>query len=310
VAGMAEWQSIEELVEDLNLSSDPRQPDEVAKEIRRKLAALHPDTNGGDDFRTDADRQSFQTLDKAREFVRMSNHNDEKAVVVSKKDLWELVERLRPAMNLPTATDRVAARDSFRTEIRSDTKARYSIRLRASGLFATATGALMTFSGSLKDNPVFGPLFQSPLARYSLVFAFLLSITLLLLTLFTKYREDRLTDYLLSESNRPGIVRSMLPFPAAGSPEKLHFELHDLIPALRWIEAERLALPLSRWRLWRKLKIPEVVLGGHSEVDLEKMAAAFVTELEGQGVVERVAEKRVVPRFCVPRSVVEELWKH
>jgi cobalamin biosynthesis protein CbiG len=88
----------------------------------------------------------------------------------------------------------------------------------------------------------------------------------------------------------------------------VHFRSLDIAERLRWIERERLVLFQGR-RLSRRFKLPEIAVGWLSDVDLEKIARVIITELEAQGVAERVVEKRVVPRFAIARSVLEELWK-
>jgi hypothetical protein len=304
---MAEWQSIEELVRDLRLSADPKQRDAVAKEIRRKLSLLHPDKNGGA-FGTDADRETYDRLNSALEFVRQGG-GAENAVAIKMDDLPSLLRLFRELANLPPTVDPAAIRNSCRSELRSETKARYSIRLKASGVFAGITGALMTFSGVLKDNPVFGPVFQTTLARGALIVAFVVSIVLWLLTEFIKRREEALTDYLLSDGGRREILKFTLPFPREVTPDIVHFHSSDIADRLRWIERERLVLLRGR-RLWRSFKLPEIAVGGLSDVDLEKVAKVIITELEAQGIAERVVETRVIPRFAVARSVLEELWKN
>jgi hypothetical protein len=304
---MAEWQSIEELVRDLRLSADPKQSDAVAKEIRRNLSLLHPDKNGGA-FVTDADRDTYDRLNRALEFVREGGGGEENAVTIKKDDLPDLLKLFREIAKRPPTVDPAALRNSCRADVRSETKARYSIRLKASGVFAAVTGALMTFSGVLKDNPVFGPVFQTTFARGALIAAFVGSIALWLLTEFVKRREEALTDYLLSESGRREILRHTLPFPQEDTPKVVHFRSLDIAERLRWIERERLGLFQGR-RLSRRFKLPEIAVGWLSDVDLEKIARVIITELEAQGVAERVVEKRVVPRFAIARSVLEELWK-
>jgi hypothetical protein len=164
---MTEWNSVEELVHELALGVEPDRPEEVQKAIRKKLSSLHPDKTQGE-FPTKETREQHEKLLRALEFARR-NADSAKALVIRNSELPELPETIRELVSRPAKPDVDSLRRSCRANVNSEREARFSFRLRASGLSAIVTGALLTFS------QVFGSLFKTGIASGLLVAEFIVS---------------------------------------------------------------------------------------------------------------------------------------
>lgn len=302
---MTEWRSLEHIVRTLDLSADPRQVSDVEKEIRRRLAEIHPDRNGGE-FETDSSRYDYDELATALKFCRVSESGG-KAISLHKSDLPELLDALREITRQNDAVDTTTLRDSCKAQVVSESKARYAFRIKASGIFAAISGGLLAFSGSLKDNPIFGPLFQHSILSIALVVACTVSVALYLLTLLVEHREEQLTDYLLSRRGRKEILQITLPYPTDDTPDPVYLDSDELVSSMEYIQEKRLLL-LEGKHIFGRRKLPEIQLGKLGESSLERIAKTIIRELEGQRIMEKVSEKRVSPRYAVSCSVLDQVW--
>src|SRR5687768_402523 len=89
------WNSIRELVEDLNLEVNPSNETAVKTEVRKQLFLIHPDRNNGQ-FSSDSTKERFSKLTKALEYLEEQKR--ESLELVTRNQLSALVQAFNDAL--------------------------------------------------------------------------------------------------------------------------------------------------------------------------------------------------------------------
>lgn len=276
------WTSIEQIVKDLGLDSRPDDYDGLKRELRTKLAELHPDKNGGA-FSSSEDEGRYNRVSSAYEFVNLACH--ESTALIPVTQLPAIIKAVRDAQLAPTQLQVGQLRAECREESRLDTHNRYALPRIGSGVFAAVCASLFTFSGSLAEHPVLGILAKKMTFQLSLLGLAAYTGMFFLLTWVRERKEDALADYLMSEKARREIFDQVLHNTHAVSKGATprQFSIRNVMDVIE-----------ERWggrRHYHSSPIFLSVFFGNRGVKpslIEKIAQIHLLELEKRGAIHRI----------------------
>jgi hypothetical protein len=182
------------MVSKLGFQANPDDRDAVRAEIKKALAAVHPDRNG-DVFRGEQQEDSYHLLTEALEYV----DSDRQLARISPSDLRVFAEVVKQALQPSAQVRRESIRAEFKERMRSEARSQFLAPKIGSGVFAAICAALAAFSGSLKDNPVFGPFFGTTLGVMTLLTLFTYSGMLFLMAWLGERRQAARAEWLASD---------------------------------------------------------------------------------------------------------------
>lgn len=277
------WTSTEQIVKALRLVSQPDDFDGLKRELRTKLAELHPDKNGGA-FSSPEDEGRYNGVSSAYEFVNLATR--ESTALIPVTQLPAIIKAVRDAQLAPTQLQVGQLRAECREESRLDTHNRYALPRIGSGVFAAICASLFTFSGSLAEHPVLGTLAKSTTFQVSLLVLAGYAGMFFLLTWVRERREDALADYLMSEKARREIFDQILRNTHTVSEDATprQFSVRNVMYVMeeRWGGRYHHHSPLYMFR--------SLFLGnrGVKPALIEKIAQIHLLELEKRGAIHRV----------------------
>jgi hypothetical protein len=193
------WISVQQLVDDLQLNGACTDIEGLRKTIAGEMASIHPDRNGGD-FQSPEVKERFHQLQQAEEWLQQQADSANALVPISQ--LPAIIAALAPALTQSPRAEAAQLRTDCRDDERRALRNRYALPKIGSGVFATISGALFTFSGSLAEHPVLGrfatdPMFPMFLGAFSL-YAGMFFVT----TWWAERREEDRFEWLMSEGGR------------------------------------------------------------------------------------------------------------
>jgi hypothetical protein len=149
---MAIWLSVADVVRDLGLQSSPDDRDAVRSEIRRAIAVIHPDHNGGTFANLDAQTQ-YERLVQALEFLDRPTST----ALIPIQHIPALVAAIKESLT-PVAKDQTAvqARAEFRDTARAELHQRLFLPRIGSGVFAAVFAFLLTIGEKFREDPLLG----------------------------------------------------------------------------------------------------------------------------------------------------------
>src|SRR5262245_58787502 len=171
------WRSLSDMVSELNLQASPDDRAAVRAEIRKGLSEFHPDRNGGA-FRGAEQESRCHLLNEALDYL----DSDRQLVRNAAVNIQVLADALRQAIGPTAQARRDAIRAEYKERAKNESRSQFLAPKIGSGVFAAICAALAAFSGSLKDNPVFGPFFQTGTGVISLLVLFSYSGMFFLIT--------------------------------------------------------------------------------------------------------------------------------
>ena len=276
------WTSIEQIVRGLRLDSRFDDYDGLKRELRIKIAELHPDKKGGE-FSSSEDEGRYNSALSAYEFVNLLCH--ESTALVSVTQLPAIIKAVRDAQLGSTQQQVGQLRAECREENRLDAHNRYALPRISSGVFAAVCASLFTFSGSLAEHPLLGILAKNMIFQISLlVLAFYAGI-FFLLTWVQERKEDALADYLMSEKARRKIFDQVLHKTRVLSEDvsSQQFTIRDVMDVVD-----------TQWtghRHYKSSSIFKSVLFGNRGVKpslIEKITLIHLLELEKRGAIHQI----------------------
>jgi hypothetical protein len=293
------WRNVEEVVANFSLRADPSNQEGVLDELRRLLAAKHPDRTGGSFPSADAE-DAFHAVSGAIRFVEGVQMS--RALVLSKR-LADLELALRNQGRELAAHHEQENRREILVDSRADLRRAYRAPLLTAATAFCCSSVLLAFIKTLKDIPALSFLLQGS-SRYLLVTIWalsgLMSIMLWLRERLTnRQMNDLLTDEALVSCFRSAcyhVVRS-------GGTSITPQELLDQLPGenRRWPMKLRLR-NLKYWRLWVSQRFGIRL----SQDRRERVVTSYVERLLHRGAIELSRTPDIVQNFEIVASVREK----
>lgn len=151
-----EWNSIDQIAEEFELKSDPKDPHAIRHEIRKLMADLHPDPHGGD-FKSEDDEKKYLRLNEALQYL----DSPQQGMLVPIDYATTLVEKVTQSLFK-------ANRDPVETKIsKALNERRVSIRRQfytpkiSLGIVTTLLLYVFLAPQTLMEHPYIGPILMS-----------------------------------------------------------------------------------------------------------------------------------------------------
>jgi hypothetical protein len=293
------WESLEELRQEFQIPPDIVDRDEIRAELRRQLAALHPDKTGG----------KFASTEQESRFLRVSE-----ALAHLDGDLPVPVVLQGMTAKLQAIENRLAVLQSARqqgyTATMDSDAAKAVARLAAipyriprigSCAFATVCGSIIAFSKILDGNPVFGAIGSSRVAVLALLVGFVVSGALFTLTWLKERRSGELVQWLLTDDGLASVVRGCI-YPRDGRKEpESSITKREMADHIAWMDHIWHRSPFVR-RLKQLLFAAPV-----SRTIAERIAHIHLSELLARGVVRSAGLKGIEPVFGLDPERAKEI---
>lgn len=193
------WTSTEDIKMEMQLKSSSDDFAGLKRELRLKLAELHPDKNGGAFISTE-DEEQFNKVAAAYDFVNLASQESKSLVPITQ--LPAIIKAVREAQTAPVQSQISHLRTECREESRFNSHRRYALPRIGSGVFAAVCASLFTFSSSLAQHPVLGFIAKSNIFQYTLLALAAYAGLFFLLTWVRERKEEALIDFLMSEEGR------------------------------------------------------------------------------------------------------------
>jgi len=292
------WKTPEEVVRELQLDSAPQDTEALKREIRLRLASIHPDKNGGE-FSDPEDEEMYNKVAAAYEFVSQISSDSQALVPITQ--LPAIIRAVRDAQLAPTQTQISTLRTECRTESRAISHDRYILPKVGSGTFAAICAFLFTFSGSLAEHPLIGPIAESSVAQISLLFAALFAGMFFVMTWIRERRDESRIEWLMSEGGRRAIFdevfrearHSMSSIPSG------RFTIRNVVNVL---------MQESGFRAYSTSAFMATVLPFRGRISIsvaEKIAAVHILELENRGAIHKVEGASIEAIYEIDRQIMK-----
>lgn len=295
---MHDWKSIDEMVSTLKLKAAAHEEEGIRAELRREMAELHPDRNGGH-FVSPAEEARYHSLAYGLSFLDGQRSN----ALVPISDLPAIVLAMRQALQPTNQEATVAARSEYRDAALGEAHARYSLPRIGSGVFAAICASLLTFSGSLKDNPVFSGLLESHVARLMLGIAFLYSGVFFVMTWLLEQREAARVEWLATEAGMRRTLARVIQTSCDRDDGSLRFRFSTFCHALsdpRFHRRPSGALFLAASSLF-------FLRRGLSPASAERLAKLHIEELEHRRIIKKQDSRRLDITYEVDHDAAKDL---
>ena len=294
------WRSLEELSTEFGLGASADR-EAVRSELQRRLAALHPDKNGGE-FASEEQKGEFHRLSEALEFLE-SPASMPTAVVTNTEmstrtlQCLEQIEKL-----LARAESRRSASPGTSAEHRDAVTREATTRFRASwirsSVFASMAGSIVAFSQALPNNAVLGWIADSAIITGFLSVAFLAAGALALVGRLKEDRTRHHASWLLSEEGLGHTVRGCLRRTSndGGSIITKRGLAHEVtMVQLPW-HKPKFVRWADRW-----------LLGSVSTTLAERIAEIQLSVLIDRGLIRQDGHLGLEPKFVMDKERVETL---
>jgi len=286
------WLSIREIVEELGLRTAVNDTDGLKSELRKEVSRLHPDKNNGE-FSSTAAKERFNQLTQALEFLDRQSEESQALVPISQ--VTAIVKAVIEAIS-PSRDDRVSkSTNEYRAARRSEVASTYKLSRLSSGVFAAICGAILAFSGSLRDNAIFYPLVRRTENQLFVLSLFLCSGLFFFLTWILERRDEARSEWLLSEDGRRFLLKKLLEHHLLMG-EPIKFTLRELISEIREFGMSRNRIPFLS---------PTVI----SRSLAESMAKIHIEELESRGAIKRDNSSKLDVVYQVQHETLDEFRK-
>jgi ribosomal protein S25 len=201
------WRSTEDVIRSLKLSSDSKDFNALKRELRTRLAEVHPDKNGGQ-FADEATEAEYNKISAAYEFI--THASDDAHALIPVTQLPAIIKAVREAQVAPTQTQINSLKAECRTESRAMAHDRHLLPKIGSGVFAAICAFLFTFSGSLADHPLLGMYAKNPMVQIGLLVVAASSGFFFIMTWSRERREEAKVEWLMSDQGRRDIFDKLL----------------------------------------------------------------------------------------------------
>lgn len=184
------WNSTAQIISELRLRAKENDTDAILSELKEKRASLHPDKNGGG-FANARDEATYHSIDEAISFVeRLCGQGVETAIVRSDQ-LREIVAAAVEKALAATGGEALPEDIRLTADARAEIRHHYGLRKLTSGVVGAIFLGLIAFEGRLRDDPLFGGLVHSVVAK-ALLWVLLVISGATFLVLWLHEREEKL----------------------------------------------------------------------------------------------------------------------
>jgi hypothetical protein len=292
-------QALMELVTDLGLAVDPITPQSVRAVIRQQIAALHPDRSGGE-FPSSDVKERYHRLCEA-----LSALDGQLPVPAALDALVQRFETIENRLAVVLASQQMASEATVskrsREDIRRDARTPYSSRKIGSGVFGAISGAVLTLSAFLKDNPLFGAIPRNPYLLGTLGSVFVLSGVAFGLLWFKEHRAGRRAEWLMSHYGLSVLLRQLIGYRDQGESEEKEVYVTNS-------ELVRAIFESRRWSRSPVLRSIEGLLHPRLPTALaETIAGQHFQELLARGVIRPSGLRGIEPVYAIGAGVVRDL---
>ncbi len=147
------FQNIEKIKEKFNLESDD--VSEIRKQLLEILKQIHPDNNDGD-FKSDDDKEEFNLLTGALEFLKSQNKPESLIQLNKNNDI--IKSETNDYLIQAEKEERInKKKDELRLINKTSSKANYFFPRLSAGVFLCICGLIITFAEQLQKHPLFSP---------------------------------------------------------------------------------------------------------------------------------------------------------
>lgn len=281
------WNSLDEIIEEYELSSNRDDLEGLRSELLSKLVELHPDKTGGS-FPSKETEEKYHRISSAIDFV--SGLSQESKALIPISELIAIIKGFNEAQIIPKQTQMNTFRKEIRDENREALRTRYTISRISSGVFASICLALFTFSNALQQHPLMGPLLDNTISQITLLGLSVYAGMFFLLTWYIERKHEAALEFLLSEDGLRAIFYVLL--------EKgKRFTLIDVLDRIRLTNignyrrsaSDIFSAPIGKPRM-------------RSSV-VEKIANMHLIELENRRVVHRLDIPSISPVYQVDENL-------
>ena len=249
----------------------------VLSSLRERRSQLHPDKNGGL-FKSEADEKQYHFLDDAIKQVELKAQSDSQLIPISQ--LPAIVESITKSIAIQNEPNSAEIERAFKESLRSDLSRKYIGPKIGSGIFAVITGFLFSQAKSLIEHPVVGGIFETKLGMDMLILMFVSSVVLFVITWIKERREDKLSNYLLSEES----LREIYYLVKELSDSEM-IETNDIRRAIRGTYSHRRVSPFD---IFIRPKLSYEIMDKILEVQLQRLIDRKVIEVVDIPSIERV----------------------
>jgi hypothetical protein len=277
------WASVEDLISDLNLKSDPFEIKSIRSEIKEKLTRVHPDTTSGT-YESKQSKDLTYKFTEALNFLDDQNNNSKELISISQ--VSAITKAVSEALNKTKTPSLDEARNSFLTEYKSSQSSKLMMPRVGSGVFGSVCAFLFTFSGQLKEHPILGALTKDPKFYESLSAMIVISGIFFVSTWMLEWMENAKIEQLMSWKNKKEIFGKML----SEIKEHSNFDNED--------------------NSFIKFTINDVSRHVRRRVrqnQAEKIAKLYLQELTERGVIKESKVKSIEPTFEISKQLADEL---
>lgn len=290
------WNSVAEIVESLNLKSSVSDIEAIKRELKAKMANIHPDRNGGK-FSTKDDEITYKRYGSAHEYI--AQIVAESRALISVSHLPDIIRAIHDTQLGATSAQINTLRTECLTESHSFAKKRYALPKVGSGVFAGICGFLFTFSGQLISHPVLGPYAKKPQVQMFLLGGALYSGMFWLLAWYREKKEEAHADWLVSEDGRQHIFRKLLD--EVGGPisaQHPRFTIRKIVDLIRGGDREFRAPSLLALVTFFPRPTIAYTLA-------EKIAEMHLLELERRGAIHKIKDPSFESVYEFNKNVIQ-----
>jgi hypothetical protein len=194
---MTIWKSLADVAGDFEVTTGASDPEVVRGELKKIMSSIHPDKNGGQ-FKTEEDKSRYLRAKEALEFLDVHVQVGSSLIPISQ--LPALFGAVSQALASQSPRESLVLQTTYLTDARYRIARRFALPKIGSGVFATITGFLVTFSDKFEKNPILGPLLNSTTSQIVLLLLITYSVIFFILSWNRERHAESAAEYLLSES--------------------------------------------------------------------------------------------------------------
>jgi hypothetical protein len=290
---------IKEVAKKYSLESDLENIPLLRSDFVKILAKLHPDKNGGN-FKDEAEKKQFEEIKEALDYL----DNTYSKSLIPINELTQIIKSVSEAIQPQKEAILIQQKNELRKDIKGEIRTRYlNIRI-SSGVFGGISAALLTFSQTLSDNPVFGSYFKSPILISVLGIIFLYSSLFFVLTWLREQKDERRKEWLFSEEGKISLLKIVLKnahLNDGGS--KYIFSFNDFVNVVKSPRDF-----ISHTNSDRTFDILRLFLSTRLSISTAEQLANFhLDDLEKRNLVEQLKGKSIHKYYAVDIKLYREL---
>jgi hypothetical protein len=284
---MTTWNTLADMASSLRLRSSVSNLESLRKEIKKKMASLHPDRNGGK-FKSEKSQQRYHELTSALEFIDSMKQS---TALVPVNQYAEIVKAVVDALESPKERRLAETKAEYRKDAANETVARYRLPMISSGAFSTLFVFLLSFPSTFKDNPLFHFFVATQIGLYVTGYLLFCSAGMFLWSRLSEYRDKEWVDFLSTDEGGKNILGSVILFSKSESSSNgIKFTFDEFVKAI----GSRLHNSLPRLPFRSKFLSLQAT---------EKLASYHLQQFESRKIIRRVEENAIDTVYQIDSEV-------